>query len=117
MEQKYNAWSFYAILLCIGISCYSFYSYLENEWLFAPPTYILAIVSLLAFVFAIKGLKDKRTWLVRIRSWIAIVLSALTTFILSAAFLLYLTFSSLGANEHLKTAISPDGDYTIDFYR
>jgi hypothetical protein len=117
MEVKYNLWSFYLTLLCIGLSFYSFYSFLESSWLLAPPNYILLGISIVAFVLGIIGLKDKRYWWVKLRSWITVILSLLLSIILSLAIIVTLLSSSMGANEHIKTIHSPDGKYTIDFYR
>lgn len=117
MELKYNLWSFYLALFCVGISFYSFYSYLERSWLIAPPNYILFGISVIAFVLGIKGLKAHSYRWTKLRSWITVSLSLLLSIILSLAVLLTLLFSSMGANEHIKKIHSPNGNHTIDFYR
>ncbi|MFS0673845.1 DUF5412 family protein [Ornithinibacillus sp. 179-J 7C1 HS] len=117
MAKRYNVGSFYLILVCFGLGLYSLYSNLNHTWMIAQPNYILLVFSLLAFVFGIIGFKDKRNWRTKIRSWFTIILSLLMAIVLSLAVLLTLFASSLGANEYIKTVQSPDGKYTIDFYR
>ncbi|RPF55501.1 DUF5412 family protein [Aquisalibacillus elongatus] len=115
MENRFNSWSFYLILICIGLAAYSLYSNIYHTWLIAPPNYILFIISLLALTLGILGLEDKRNRLTKTRSWLTITLSTLT----SIGLFVVLTFTAIfsGVNEHVKTVNSPDGHYTIDFYR
>ncbi|MFC0525603.1 DUF5412 family protein [Pontibacillus salicampi] len=117
MGKKYNLWSFYLILVCLGLAAYSLYSKINYTWIIAPPNYILLIISLTAFTLGIIGFKYKRNWWAKTRSWLTVILSTLTSIglILVVSFTLF--FSSMGANEHIKTATSLDGNYTIDFYR
>ncbi|MBS4192752.1 hypothetical protein KHA94_21715 [Bacillus sp. FJAT-49705] len=117
MEIKNNLWSFYLIWICIGVSVYSLFSNINNTWLIAPPNYILLLVSVIAFILGIKGFKDKRNWWTKLRSWLTVILSLLLSIILLLAVLLTLLGSYFGANSHLETISSPDGKYTIDFYR
>lgn len=118
MEKHHNLWSFYLILFCIGISCYSLYSNLTNTWwLIAPPNYILLLISVLGFILGMKGFKDKRNWRTKTRSWLTVTFSSLTSIVLVLSVSLTLLFSFLGANEHIKTESSPDNDYTIEMYR
>lgn len=117
MDTKYNLWSFYLTLFCIGVSFYSFYSYLESRWLFAPPNYILLGISVIAFILGIIGFRDKRNWWAKSRSWITVILSLLLSIILSLTILFTFLFSSMGTNHHIQTIHSPNGEYTIDFYR
>ncbi|RCW62575.1 DUF5412 family protein [Saliterribacillus persicus] len=117
MEKRYNLGSFYLILLCLGLTTYSLYSNLTHKWLIAPPNYILIVVSLLAFILGRIGFKDKRNWRTKTRSWLTVVLSFVLTVALFLAILLSTLASSFGANEHIKTVQSPDGNYAIDFYR
>jgi hypothetical protein len=117
MEVKYKSWAFYLALFCSGLSFYSFYSYLESSWLFAPPNYILLAMSITAFMLGIKGLKDNSRWLIKLRSWITVALSFLLSVILSFTLLFSLLFSLMDADEYIKTVQSPNGDHTIDFYR
>ncbi|WP_138417313.1 DUF5412 family protein [Aquibacillus sediminis] len=117
MGKKYNLWSFYLILVCLGLAAYSLYSNINNTWLIAPPNYILLIISLIAFTLGIIGFKDKRNWWAKTRSWLTVILSSLTSIGLFLVLSFTLFFSSMGANEHIKTASSPDDNYTIDFYR
>ena len=92
------------------------YSNIKNTWLISPPNYILFIISLLAFILGIKGLKDKRNWRTKTRSWLTIILSSLLSIVLFLALSFTLFFSAFGANELIKTVSSPDNSYTIDFY-
>lgn len=117
MEKRNNLVSFYLILVCLGLAVYSLYSNLSHAWLIAPPNYILFVFSLLAFTLGIIGFKDKRNWRTKTRSWLTVILSLLLSIVLFLAVLLSLFASSFGANEHIKTVQSPDGNYTIDFYR
>lgn len=117
MERRYNLWSLYLILICIGIAAYSLYSNINNTWLIAPPNYILLLISLIALTLGIVGFKDKRNWRSKTRSWLTVILSLLTSIGLFLALSFTIFFSSLGANEHIKTITSPDDNYTIDFYR
>lgn len=92
------------MIICLGVALYSS---IYNTWLIPRLNYILFIVSLLAFVLGIKGLKDKRKR-TKTRSWLTLTLSSLLSIVLS--------ISSFGANEHIKTVSSPDNSYTIEFY-
>lgn len=116
METRYNLGSFYLILVCLGLSIYSFYSILSHTWKIAPPNYILFAFSLLALIFGIIGFKDKRSWRTKTRSWSTVILSLLLSIVLLLAILLSLSFSWFGPIEHIKTVQSPDGNYKIDFY-
>ncbi|WP_342509382.1 DUF5412 family protein [Sporosarcina sp. FSL K6-2383] len=115
-EKRYNFWSLYLILICLGVAFYSLYSNINNTWLISPPNYILFIISVLAFILGIKGLKDKRNWRTKTRSWLTITLSSLLSITLFLALSITLIFSQFGANELIKTVSSPDNSYTIDFY-
>ena len=117
MERRYNFWSFYLILVCLGLAAYSLYSHFTHAWLIAPPNYMLLIMSLLAFYLGVFGFKDKRNWRTKTRSWITIILSSLLSIGLFLGVSLTLLLSLLGASEHVKTVHSPDDNYTIDFYR
>ncbi|GGA61866.1 DUF5412 family protein [Ornithinibacillus halotolerans] len=117
MAMKYNHCSFYIILLCIGLAAYSVYSQINHTWIATPPTYILLILSIMAFIYAIKGRKDKTSWVSTFRSWLTITLSVLLSIVLLLVIFLQLLGSLLGGNEHLKTIHSPDETYTIDFYQ
>ncbi|GGM43032.1 hypothetical protein GCM10011351_31260 [Paraliobacillus quinghaiensis] len=117
MKKKYTFLSFCMTLFCIGAAAYSLYSYINNTWLVVPPSYILLLVAILAFCFAVAGMmKEEGYWWAIIRSWLVLILSALT----STALLLVLLFTSVfsfGGNTHIKTVSSPDETYTINFYR
>ncbi|WP_233880075.1 DUF5412 family protein [Virgibacillus halodenitrificans] len=117
MGKQYNFLSFYLILVCLGLAAYSLYSNMNNTWLIAPPNYILLIISLIAFILGVIGFKDKRNWWAKTRSWLTVILSSLTTIGLFLVVSFTLFFSSMGANEHIRTVSSTDDNYTIDFYR
>ena len=89
VDKKFNLWSFYLILVCIGLALYALYSNINHNWLVVPPNYILLIISLLALTFGIFGLKDRRNRITKIRSWLTIILSSLT-FIGSIIYTLFL---------------------------
>ena len=116
MGKRYNLWSFYLILVCLGLAAYSLYSNINNTWLVAPPIYILLLMSLLAFILGSFGFTDNRNWQTKARSWFTVILSSLT----SIGLFLVLSFTlifSFGTNEHIKTVSSPDNKYIIDFYQ
>ncbi|WP_256464175.1 DUF5412 family protein [Halobacillus amylolyticus] len=117
MEIKYNLWSFYLLLLCLGISLYSLYSNINNTWLIAPPIYIIFLFSIIAFILGIKGFKDKTNWLEKLGNSLTVILSLLLSIVLFLAFSLSIFASSMGANKQIKTIHSPNDNYTIDFYR
>ena len=116
MGKRYNFWSFYLILVCLGLAAYSLYSNIHNTWLVVPPIYILLLMSLLAFILGIFGFTDKRNWRTKARSWFTVILSSLTS--IGLYLVLWFTFIfSFGPDEHIKTVSSPDNKYIIDFYR
>ena len=117
LEKRYNFWSFYLIIICLGVALYSLYSSINNTWSISPPNYILFVISVLAFILGVKGLKYKRNWRTKTRSWLTITLSSLLSTVLFLVLSFTLFFSSFGANEYIKTVSSPDNSYTIDFYR
>ena len=117
MEKSYNVWSLYLILVCLVLGAYSLYSNINNTWLIAPPNYILFIFSVLAFIFAIIGFKDKRNRRSKTRSWLTVILSASLSIAFLLATLFVLFVSGFGANKHLEKVQSPEGTNTIDFYR
>lgn len=117
MENRCNLGSFYLMLVCLGLACYSLYSNISHTWLIAPPNYILFISSLLAIILGIIGFKDKKNWRTKTRSWLTVIISVLLCMALFLAIMLTLFASFLGANEHIETVRSPNGHYTIDFYR
>ena len=115
-KKRYNLWSFYLIIVCLGLAVYSLYSNIKNAWLVAPPIYIILLLSVIAFILGMKGFKDKRNWRAKTRSWLTVILSFLMSIALFLAVLLSLFASSFGVNKHIETVHSPDGNYTIDFY-
>ncbi|MGP4070615.1 DUF5412 family protein [Halobacillus sp. B29] len=117
MGEKYNLWSFYLILVCLGLAAYSLYSNMNNTWLIAPPNYILLLISLIALTLGVIGLKDKRNWWAKTRSWFTIIISTLTSIGLFLVVSFTLFFSSMGSDEHIQTFSSPGDKYNIDFYR
>ncbi|WP_077622666.1 DUF5412 family protein [Sediminibacillus massiliensis] len=117
MAKKYNLWSFYILICCIGMAIYSLYSNIHNMWLIAPPNYILFLISVFTFIFGVKGFQDKRSPWSKLRSWLTVTFSALLSILLLTALILMLLASSMGANKHIKTVTSPENDYTLKFYR
>lgn len=117
MEIKINFWSFYLILLCLCISCYSLYTNIYNTWIISPPNYILFFASISGLIGGTIGLKDKRNVWPKLRSWFTVILSILLMIVLFLSILMSLFASSFGENEKIKTIHSPDYSYTIDFYR
>lgn len=116
LEIKHNLWSFYFILLCIGLTIYSFISNINNTWLVIPPNYVLLLLSIIALVSGIIGFKDKRNKWTKSRSWLTVIMSILLIIILLFAVLFTLLGSTIVSNSHLESMSSPDGKYTIDFY-
>lgn len=118
MVKNYNLWSFLLIFLCFGFSGYWIYSnFYVNTWQITPPIYVLLLMSIAALILAILGLKNTHNVWSAIRNWIAIILSLLISLLFSFVFLLWLLSTALGANDHIETVHSPDGQYTIDIYR
>jgi len=118
MKKRYNFWAFSLLFICLGLSTYSLYSNIKNTWwLIAPPTYVLFVISLLALTLGIIGFKENTNWRQTIRSWVTVILSSLLSIALFLVILLIMFASSLGVNELIETVQSPDGNYTIDFYR
>ncbi|SHN30042.1 DUF5412 family protein [Gracilibacillus kekensis] len=117
MRKHYNFWSFCLIISCLVLTGYSLYSNLNHRWIIAPPNYILLIISLLALILGVFGLTDKRTGWTKTRSWLTVILSSLTTIGLFLIVSFSLLFSSMGANEYIKTVSSDNNKYSIDFYR
>ncbi|MDQ0300209.1 hypothetical protein J2S78_002656 [Salibacterium salarium] len=90
---------------------------MNNTWLIAPPHYILFLISILAFILGVKGCKDKRNRLVKLRSWLTVIVSSLLSLVILSVLLLSSFASSLQEDVHFKTIHSPENNYTIDFYR
>lgn len=60
MDKRYNLWSFYLTLLCLGLVVVSFSSIQYNNWLITPPNYIVLLVSGLTFILGVIGFKYNR---------------------------------------------------------
>ncbi|TFJ92353.1 DUF5412 family protein [Lentibacillus salicampi] len=118
MEKKCNLWSFYLILICIGLAVYSLYSNINSKstWLITPPNYVLLIMILSTLVLGMIGFKNRQNWCSITRSWITVTLSSLTAMVLFLGMAFTALFSSIAVNEPIKTINSPNGDYRIDFY-
>lgn len=112
MDKRYNLWAFYLTLLCLGLVAVSFYSILYNKWLITPPNYIFLMISVLTFTLGVIGFKYNRNMIAKIRGWFTVVLS----FLISIALFLVICLS-LWVDDYMETVHSPDGHYTIDFYR
>ncbi|MBD1222147.1 DUF5412 family protein [Virgibacillus halodenitrificans] len=117
MNKHYNLGSFYLLLALAALAGYAFYSNIHHMWLVAPPNYILFLGSLCILVLAIKGLKYKESRLARIRSWVTVTFSSLLSIALLFAVIVTFFASTMGASVHIKTASSPDENYTLEFYR
>lgn len=111
MGRKYNLWSFILCLLLLVLSLQSLYASYNRTWQVAPPALTLWLLTVIAFVTGIIGLKDKSSRLARWRSW----LTVLITFPLSVIFLLGVAVNTF-AREPIETAQSPDSKIIIDFY-
>ena len=116
MASTYNKAGFYLNIATISLALYALYTNIHNMWIVAPPNYILLILSSAAFVMAVKGLKDKRNWLIITRSWFTLITSAVTTTLLALLVLLTLMLYSINAHRFLESTESPNGSYTVDFY-
>lgn len=111
MGRKYNLWSFILCLLLLVLSLQSLYASYNRTWQVAPPALTLWLLTVIAFVTGIIGLKDKSSRQGRWRSW----LTVLITFPLSVIFLLGVAVNTF-AREPIETAQSPDSKIIIDFY-
>ncbi|ENH97986.1 membrane protein [Gracilibacillus halophilus YIM-C55.5] len=115
MRKQANLWSFYFILVCLGLASYKLYSNLNNTWLVAPPNYILLLLSVTTLILSITGLQDRQKMRDKLRGWLTILLSSLTCI----GIMLVLSFTSMfsiGTEEYIKTVNSPNNSHTIDFY-
>lgn len=118
MAKRYNVGALNLIIFCYGLAMYSLYSKIQQtRWLIAPPVYVLLMMSLLAFFLGMFGFKDLRNWRTKTRSWLTVIFSAFLSIVLFLASLLLVFASSLGVNERIETSHSPNGKYTVDFYR
>lgn len=113
--KKYNWIAFFLIIFSCLIAGYSLYSDMHYMWLIAPPSYVILLLSILALVLGIAGFWDKSSWHAKLRSWLTIIISPLLIILLCIVILFTAMFS--GAKERMETVSSPDGQYTIHFYR
>lgn len=72
------------------------------------------VLAIIVFIFVGAGFKYKSTKYARLRSWLAVMISALLTIVLFLSFCLSLLFSNV--KDYLLTTTSPDQTYQIDFY-
>lgn len=90
---------------------------MASSWMIAPPNYVLLRMSVAAFFLSLIGLHDQKNRWMKLRSFITMILSSLLSIILLITVLLTILFSSLDTKAHIKQVHSPDGNYTIDFYK
>jgi len=108
MARRYNLWAFYLCLLTILF----FLNLIFSDWIVSPPSYILFLFAVIAFIVGIFGLKDKRNKVSTFRSWFTIILSLLLSMVLFLGILLNFFISET----LFKTTSSPNGNYEIEFY-
>ncbi|RDI45594.1 DUF5412 family protein [Falsibacillus pallidus] len=107
MSQRYNLWSFYLSLL----SLLFLLSLIYSDWSIAPP-YIFWFISVISFILGIIGFKDKTSRRSRFRSWFTVILSLMLSGIFFLGVIRFLFISE----ELIKTAVSPDDNYKVEFY-
>ncbi len=107
MSQRYNLWSFYLCLLSLLVLVNLIYS----EWSIAPP-YIYWFISVISFILGLLGFKDKTNRRSRFRSWFTVVISLMLSLIFFLGVIRFLFISE----ELIKTAVSPDENYKVEFY-
>ncbi|WP_180320081.1 DUF5412 family protein [Peribacillus loiseleuriae] len=108
MARRYNLWSFYLCLLCLIFSL----SLIFSNWSVSPPSYILWLLAVIAFILGVLGFKDKTNRLSKLRSWFTVIFSSLLSLVLLLELLRFLIISK----ELFKTTHSPDNNYKIEFY-
>lgn len=111
MERKYNLWSFILCLFVLMLALQALYASYNVTWQVAPPAWALWLLTVITFVTAIIGFKDKSSRRARWRSWLTVLIA----FPLSAIFLFGVAVNTF-AREPLETAQSPDSKIIIDFY-
>lgn len=114
--RNYSRLAIIVLLVTVLISAYSLYAQIAGSWQIAPPTYVLLMMSIVAFVLALIGLSETRGWKRYVLSWLPIVSSALVAILLFGAVLLTAFAQSMALERYVTTSTSPDGRYTIDFY-
>ncbi|WP_240189761.1 DUF5412 family protein [Bacillus sp. P14.5] len=108
MARRYNLWSFYFCLLVM----LSLMNLVFSEWKVSPPSYFLWGISILTLILGIMGFKDKTNGLSRFRSWFTVILSPILSIILFLGVIRFLFISE----ELIKTSVSPDENFKIEFY-
>jgi hypothetical protein len=108
MARRYNLWSYY---LCLLVMLFLI-NLIFSEWKISPPSYILWGISIYSFIIGIMGFKDKTNKLSRYRSWFTVILSTVLSIVLFLGVVRFLFISE----EIIKTAISPNDKYKIEFY-
>lgn len=111
MDRKYNLWSFIVCLILLGLSFQVLYASYYRTWQLAPDALTLWLLSVIVFIIAIMGFKDRSSKQARWRSWLTLLIIVP----LSIAFLLGVAVNTV-AREHIETTQSPDNKTTIDFY-
>lgn len=112
MARKFNIWSFYSCLLCLFLTVHLAYTYFNQKWIVAPPSYILFLLAVLTFVFGMIGISDKTNGWSIMRSWITGIVAAFLCFVLFFSTFSYVLISE----DHMLSTESPDKEYKIQFY-
>lgn len=114
MVRKLNWLALILVLILITISLYSLYSRVSNQWMIAPPNYVILISAIIVLLLSILSFQDRSSRFARLRSWLSTILS----FILIFALLIVVSFTNMfsGSKELMTTSLSPDGTYTIHIY-
>ncbi|WP_232066050.1 DUF5412 family protein [Bacillus sp. KH172YL63] len=108
MARRYNVWSFYLTLLIL----LSLANLVFSEWKVSPPSYILWGMSILTLILGIRGFKDRTGRLSRFRSWFTVILSPILSIFLFLGVIRFLFISE----DLIKTSVSPDEQYQVEFY-
>lgn len=115
MVKKMNRIALLLVLILYFISSYSLYANMNNQWLIAPPAYMMLVFSIFVLVLAILGIQDRSNNFAKTRSWISVILSSVLIFLLLALTSFTAMFS--GSKVLLTTTHSPDQHYTLKFYK
>lgn len=115
MVKKMSWIALFSVLILYFISFYSLYANMNNQWLIAPPAYVLLVFSIFVLALAILGFQDRSNNFAKLRSWISVILSSVLVFLLLALTSFTAMFS--GSKVLLTTTHSPDQHYTLKFYK
>lgn len=115
MVKKMNRIALLLVLILYFITFYSLYANMHNQWLIAPPVYVLLVTSIFVLALALFGIQDRSNNFAKLRSWISVILSS----VLIVLLLVVASFTAMfsGAKVLLTTTHSPDQHYTLKFYK